>query len=111
MIDVALADKFVKKAANYTQYNINVMNEKGIIIASSDSSRTGSFHEIAYDIMSADKEIVEVVGSDRFQGGRIGINMALLYRKKKVGVVGVSGEPEEIQIGRASCRERVSIRV
>ncbi len=97
MIDVALADKFVKKAANYTQYNINVMNEKGIIIASSDSSRTGSFHEVAYDIMSADKEIVEVVGSDRFQGGRIGINMALLYKKKMVGVVGVSGEPEEIR--------------
>ncbi len=97
MMDAALADKFIKKASSYTPYNINVMNEKGIIIASSDSSRVGSFHEIAYHIMSADKEMVEVVSSDHFQGGRIGINMALLHKKEKVGVVGVSGEPEEIR--------------
>ena len=88
MMDAALADKFIKKASSYTPYNINVMNEKGIIIASSDSSRVGSFHEIAYHIMSADKEMVEVVSSDHFQGGRIGINMALLHKKEKVGVVG-----------------------
>lgn len=97
MIDVVLADKFIKKAANYTRHNINVMNENGMIIASSDPSRVGSFHEVAYNIMSADKEVVEVVGSDRFQGGRTGINMALLFKKKKVGVVGVSGDPEEIR--------------
>ena len=97
MMDAALADKFIKKASSYTPYNINVMNEKGIIIASSDSSRVGSFHEVAYNIMSADKEMVEVVSSDHFQGGRIGINMALLHKKEKVGVVGVSGEPEEIR--------------
>lgn len=97
MLDVALADKFIKKAANYTSYKINVMNEKGMIIASSDPTRIGSFHEVAYNIMSADQEIIETISSDRFQGGRIGINMALVYKKKKIGVVGVSGEPDEIR--------------
>ncbi len=97
MIDIALADRFIKKAANYTQQNINVMDENGIIIASSDSERVGSFHEIAYNIMSSDKELIEVSKSDGFQGGRSGINMALIYKKHKLGVVGVSGEPEEIR--------------
>lgn len=97
MIDVALAEKFVKKAGNYTQYNINIMNEKGIIIASSDPVRVGSFHEVAYQIISADKDVVEVVSEDNFQGGRTGINMALIFRKKKIGVLGMTGEPEEIR--------------
>lgn len=97
MIDIALAEKFVKKAGNYTQYNINIMNENGIIIASSDSARVGSFHEIAYQIISADKEIVEVVSEDCFQGGRTGINMAILLRNRKIGVLGITGEPEEIR--------------
>lgn len=97
MIDVVLAEKFVKKAANYTEYNINIMNERGIIIASSDSTRVGSFHEVAYQIIKADKDIVEVVSADGFQGGRTGINMALLLHKEKAGVLGITGDPEEIR--------------
>lgn len=97
MIDVALAEKFIRKAANYTDYNINIMNEKGIIIASSDPARVGSFHEVAYQIISGDKDVVEVVSSDHFQGGRVGINMAVLMHRKKIGVLGITGDPEEIR--------------
>ncbi|MDY3917386.1 MAG: sugar diacid recognition domain-containing protein [Candidatus Limivivens sp.] len=97
MIDRFLAERFVKKAGNYTTYNINIMNENGIIIASSDAMRVGSFHEIAYQLLKADKDVVEVVGADHFQGGRTGINMALLLKKKKIGVLGITGEPEEIR--------------
>lgn len=97
MLDIALAEKFVKKATNYTQYNINIMNENGSIIASSDPDRVGSFHEVAYKIMNSDKDIIEVVSEDQFQGGRTGINIALFYKRKKVGVVGITGEPEKIR--------------
>ena len=97
MIDVALAEKFVKRSANYTQYNINVMDEKGIIIASSSPERVGSFHEVAYQIIQADKDVVEVVSADHFQGGRTGINMALFLQRQKIGVLGITGDPEEIR--------------
>ena len=97
MIDVALAEKFVKRSANYTQYSINVMDQNGVIIASSDENRVGSFHEIAYQILQADTEVVEVTGSDQFQGGRTGINMALFLHRTKVGVLGITGEPEKLR--------------
>lgn len=97
MIDVALAEKFVKRSANYTQYNINVMDEKGIIIASSSPDRVGSFHEVAWQIIKADRDVVEVVSADNFQGGRTGINMALFLHRRKIGVLGITGDPEEIR--------------
>ena len=96
-MEVALAEKFVKKAKNYTKYNINIMDENGIIIASSNTERIGSFHEVAYQLLKADKEVIEVVSEDHFQGGRTGINMALVVKKQKVGVLGITGEPDEIR--------------
>lgn len=97
MIDVELANRFIRQASNYTDYNINVMNENGIIVASSDNSRVGSFHEVAYTLMKANKDVVEVTTKDNFQGGRVGINMALIYKRKKIGVLGVSGDPDKIR--------------
>ena len=96
-MEVALAEKFVNKAKNYTQFNINIMNEKGIIVASSNEKRVGSFHEIAYQILNSDKEVIEVEFQDNFQGGRTGINMALIVKKKRIGVLGISGQPDAVR--------------
>ena len=95
MIDLELAEKFIKRAAQYTQYNINVMNEDGIIIASSDGSRVGTFHELAYKIMNGENDLLEVRAEDNFQGGRSGINMALKNRGRKIGVVGITCDPDK----------------
>lgn len=97
MIEPTLADKFIKRAAQYTPYSINIMDENGIIIASTDPSRKGSFHEAAYHIMMADDDVVEVIHEDHFPGGRTGINMALFLHHKKAGVLGITGEPDDIR--------------
>lgn len=51
MIDVALARKFIEQITQYTDYNINIMNDQGVIIASRDPKRVGTFHEVAYYIV------------------------------------------------------------
>lgn len=43
MLDNFLAEKFIKKAGESTEYNINIMDEKGVIIASKDAERIGNF--------------------------------------------------------------------
>ena len=96
-MDVVLAEKFVNRARRYTHYNINIMNEKGIIIASCNEERIGGFHEIAYQILVGEKDCIEVNEEDHFQGGRIGINMALTVKKNKIGVLGITGKPDEIR--------------
>ena len=47
MLDKILAERFIDKISEFTEYNVNIMNEKGIIIASKDKDRIGGFHEIA----------------------------------------------------------------
>lgn len=97
MLDHELAERLIGKLVNYMDYNVNLMDEKGIIIASTDKGRVGSFHEIAYNIMKKSQDIVEVEDNDDFLGVRSGINMALEFEHKKIGVVGVTGDPDQVR--------------
>lgn len=97
MMDIGLAGKLIGKVVRYTDYNVNLMNEKGIIIASTDDGRIGDFHEIAYHIIQKGQDMVAVQEDDGFLGVRSGINMALEFEHKKIGVVGVTGNPEKVR--------------
>lgn len=48
MIDRLFAERLIDKISQFTEYNINVMDEDGIIIASRMKERVGTFHEVAY---------------------------------------------------------------
>lgn len=48
MINSSFAQNFVNKVNRQLQHNVNIMNEKRIIIASSAPERIGDFHIIAY---------------------------------------------------------------
>lgn len=97
MLKVKLAEKFIEKLTAYTKYNINIMNDKGIIIASRDITRVGNFHEIAYQLLSQGKDIIEVETDDIYVGTLMGVNMVFLYKNKAIGVVGVTGKPDEVR--------------
>ena len=97
MLSEALAGRFLEKVAEYTDYNINIMNQKGIIIASRTESRVGTFHEIAFRILHGEEDEIDVDESSKFIGVKEGINMAVLYEGKRVGVIGITGEPEKIR--------------
>ena len=97
MLDVQLAQKFIEKITKVTDYNVNIMNEKGYIIASRNPNRIGTFHEIAYDIITKNKEKIEVADNSTYLGVSAGINMGISYEGHCVGVVGVTGEPDKIR--------------
>lgn len=96
MLDSLLAQKLAKKIMKQLGYNINIMNDKGIIIASGDTSRIGCFHEVAYKIINdklnvgVAKEVGDGIGI------RAGVNMPIVYENQIIGVVGISGNPDEI---------------
>ena len=55
MLEETLAKKLIERVSEYTSYNVNIMNEDGIIIASVDPKRVGTFHEAAYVITHNDR--------------------------------------------------------
>lgn len=97
MIELDLAQKFIEQVTQYTDYNINIMNEKGVIIASRDPKRVGTFHEVAYYIVTGTEDIVVTSGEHDYPGVRPGINMVINIDGRREGVVGITGDPKEIR--------------
>ena len=97
LLDNFLAEKFIKKAGESTEYNINIMDEKGVIIASKDAERIGNFHEVAYWIIHGDEEIIDVPDGGKYLGVKPGVMLPIVHRGKRTGAIGVTGEPDEVR--------------
>lgn len=97
MLEVSLAQKLIEQITGYTSYNVNIMNGDGIIIASRDAERVGTFHEPAWQILHGAEDMITVESENDYPGVSRGINMVIAIDGKREGVVGVTGEPEEIR--------------
>ena len=77
---------------------INIMNTAGIIVASSEPERIGSYHQGAMEAVQTGK--VVNIRSDqlaRYPGAKAGCNMPLRVNGTIIGVVGIAGDPEKIR--------------
>ena len=95
-MDNVLAGKLINRISSYTEYNVNIMDENGIVVASKMKERVGSFHETAYEIVKGDEDMVMVDVDNLENGVKAGVNIAIYMKKKKIGVVGVTGTPEKV---------------
>ncbi|WP_180994829.1 sugar diacid recognition domain-containing protein [Clostridium sp. chh4-2] len=99
MIDVEIAQNFIQKMQRQIDVPINIMNEKGIIIASSSPERVGDFHQLAYDMIVSRQSIsiTENLDEGKAMYGVLkpGINMLLQDGTEISGVLGLSGSPAE----------------
>ncbi|TCK92725.1 carbohydrate diacid regulator [Natranaerovirga hydrolytica] len=98
VLDSSLAQKFIHKTANYFEYNINIMNYKGIIIASKDESRVGDFHEVAYNMLRGALDTGIVKEEQKYLGTKLGVNLFIEYKGENIGVIGVSGDPDTVKV-------------
>lgn len=75
---------------------INVMNDKGIIIASSDMERIGSLHTAARELVETGLQEIVVKSDSEYPGARPGTNLAINFQNEIVGVIGVTGPYQEV---------------
>ena len=97
MIEREMAAKLIEQITQYTDYNINIMDESGIIIASRDPKRVGTYHEVADRIIHGPLDTIVIHDEKEYPGVKPGINMAIMHEGRKEGVVGVTGEPDRIR--------------
>ncbi|GAA2242355.1 sugar diacid recognition domain-containing protein [Streptomyces amakusaensis] len=106
MIAGAAAQAIVDDIVARLGVNVNIMDEHGVITASSDRGRVGSLHEGALRVLDTGMPF-SVTGEEAraLNGTRAGVNLPLRLGDEVVGVVGVSGEPREVgEIARAISR-------
>lgn len=96
ILDSTLAQKFIDKFAKNFEYNINIMNENGVIIASKDATRIGDFHEVAYGLLQGTLDSGVVNEERKYIGTKPGVNLFIDYKGKPVGVICVTGDPETV---------------
>lgn len=88
----------VEELEDTIQKNINIMDETGCIIASSDMSRIGTYHSGAQQVISQKLDELVICSQDQYTGAKNGINLPIIIEDEIVGVVGITGEKEEVQI-------------
>ena len=77
---------------------INIMNTDGVIVASTERDRIGSFHQGARDAVRTGKVVnIRRDELERYPGAKEGCNMPLRLNGSIIGAVGIYGNPEEIQ--------------
>ena len=98
-----LLDDLARELVAYTSEivggrTINIMNREGIIIASTEEHRVGSFHQGALEVIRTGKPVaIEPDQVEFYPGAKQGYNMPIRIDGEIIGVIGIFGTPSEIE--------------
>lgn len=93
-----LAQNIAYKTSVILKRNVNIMNHEGNIIGSSDKNRRNIFHEGAFQVIKTGT-VLEITEEEclKMEGSKPGVNLPIYFDDKIVGVVGISGNPDEVR--------------
>ncbi|HZH59476.1 MAG TPA: sugar diacid recognition domain-containing protein [Metabacillus sp.] len=93
-----LAQEIVERTMKILNHNINVMNDKGIIIGSGDKERINQLHDGALLVLNKGESYeIDKLAAAEMKGTKPGINLPIQFNNQIVGVIGITGEPESIR--------------
>jgi sugar diacid utilization regulator len=94
-----LAERVVQIIYEVTGSNVNLMGQGGEIIATKQPERLGTIHAGAQKIMNGQAEEVAITVADasQLQGVKPGYNGVILFDGKRIGCIGISGDPEQVR--------------
>ena len=92
----ATAQQIVDSIKDVCSHDINYINSRGIIFASTDEGRIGGFHEIGMQVVRTG-QTTEVETDNSFFGTHKGVNIPIEYNHQVIAAVGISGVPGEVR--------------
>lgn len=107
MISKKTAQQIVDTVKDVCGFNINFINEQGIVLASTDPARIGTVHEGGRQVI-AKGEPLEVEQDGLFPGTHKGVNIPIFRGGTLTAVIGISGEPAKVRIY-AHLAERITL--
>ncbi|OZF26303.1 hypothetical protein CH295_26065 [Rhodococcus sp. 14-2483-1-2] len=96
MLTAELAQRVVDQVRPVVTYNVNIMDDRGFIIASVDPSRLGRLHHGAVHALER-RDTVHIDARSAEPDTRAGVNVPLFIDDIPVGVVGVTGTPSTVE--------------
>ena len=95
-INKKTAQQIVDTVKEVCGHDINFISDKGMILASTDASRIGTFHEGGMAALR-NGEALEVFQNDTFHGTQKGVNIPVFQGNVPAAVIGISGDPDEVR--------------
>lgn len=92
----SVAQQIVETVKDVSGHDVNFIDRNGIIFASTDPGRVGTFHEIGWQVIKTGQTIeVETDGS--FFGTQKGVNLPFSYQGEVIAAIGITGVPDEVR--------------
>lgn len=96
-ITSGLAQPIVDKLMALLQYNVNIMDDRGIIVASGDPQRIGQQHEGALKVLRSNQPLMISEQDARvLYGAKPGVNLPIEFEGQVLGVVCITGNLDEV---------------
>ncbi|MBM7587154.1 carbohydrate diacid regulator [Bacillus pakistanensis] len=93
-----LAGKIVNEVQMVIKEDIIVVDTKGLIIASTQQNRVGTLHKGAQLVLHTKKKLyIDEFLEKQLEGVRMGINLPILIDGRIIGVIGITGNPVEVE--------------
>ncbi|MFU0831574.1 MAG: hypothetical protein ACFWUC_01325 [Oscillospiraceae bacterium] len=96
LLSAQSAQQIAQEISSIVKQHVNIMDENGYIIASTDSKRIGDFHAGAKKIIDEHLTEFYVKKEDETPTTRAGLNLPITLAGKIIGVVGITGEYEQV---------------
>lgn len=97
MLSIKLAEEIVDQTMLRLHHNINVISPNGVILASGDKERIDLIHEGAIEVVKTGMPLViDEKLSNEFHNCKPGINMPIKFHDDIIGVIGITGDPNEL---------------
>lgn len=95
-ISKELAQSIVVEMKKIIDKDLNFIDSNGIIIASTDKKRIGSYHAGGKEALKQDGMVV-IDWEEQYKGAKKGINIPIKFLGESVAVIGISGERKEVE--------------
>ncbi|UUQ64780.1 helix-turn-helix domain-containing protein [Pseudomonas fuscovaginae UPB0736] len=97
-LDHDLAQDIVDRTMAILPYNVNVMDSQGLILGSGEQERINTRHEGAQLVLANGRVVeIDVQTAKCLKGVQPGINLPLLHDQRLIGVLGITGDPDQLR--------------
>lgn len=93
-----LAAKIFTEVQQVIKEDLILVDTNGVIIFSTQPNRIGSFHEGAAIVVKTKQKLyIDQEKARILKGVKAGINMPIKFQKEVIGVIGITGEPAQVE--------------
>lgn len=97
-LNTIIARQIVERTMKIIKHSVNVMDNQGRIIGSGDATRLHQKHDGAILAINNLRVIeINLATAQQLQGVKPGINLPIMFQHQAIGVVGISGDPEQVR--------------